>query len=81
MALRRTASSTRELAAASDASGDRAGGGGGFDKRTLGALVIELSLTAVGYYILYLSAKSLIGMMDPTKKDRISSAKVKQRCW
>lgn len=71
MALRRNTSTTRDSGAGADASAT-----GGFDKRTIGALVIELSLTAAGYYLLYLSAKSLINMMDPTKKDRISSAKV-----
>jgi hypothetical protein len=73
MALRRTASSTRELAVEATGSGEARG----FDKRTVGALLLELSLTAVGYYVVYLSAKSLIGMMDPTKKDRVSSAKVR----
>jgi len=82
MAFRRTASSTREIVAPSTSDVGGGGGegraaGGGFDKRTIGALVLELSLTAVGYYVLYLSAKSLIGMMDPTKKDRASSAKVR----
>lgn len=80
MALRRAASSTREMVTAGAPTNEVGGGEGrassGFDKRTVGALVIELSLTAVGYYLLYLSAKSLIGMMDPTKKDRVSSAKV-----
>lgn len=77
MALRRNVSSTRPPATGAGAE-PITGGTGGFDKRTIGALVIELTLTAAGYYLLYLSAKSLIGMMDPTKKDRISSAKVSE---
>lgn len=51
--------------------------GGGMDKRQIGALLLELSLTVVGYYILYQSAKSLIGMIDPTKKDKDSVAQVR----
>jgi len=53
--------------------------GGGMDKRAIGALVLELSLTVVGYFILYQSAKSLIGMIDPTKKDKDSVAQVRGR--
>lgn len=53
--------------------------GGGMDKRAIGALLLELSLTVVGYYILYQSAKSLIGMIDPTKKDKDSVAQVRGR--
>ena len=53
--------------------------GRGMDKRAIGALLVELSLTAVGYFILYQSAKSLIGMIDPTKKDKDSVAQVEHR--
>jgi hypothetical protein len=53
--------------------------GRGMDKRAIGALVVELSLTVVGYFILYQSAKSLIGMIDPTKKDKDSVAQVGRR--
>lgn len=57
--------------------GGSSSGGGSLDKRAIGAFVLELSLTVVGYYILYHSAKSLIGMMDPTKKDKDSVAQVR----
>lgn len=37
------------------------------NKRAIGVLALELSFTVVSYYLVYQSAKRLIGMIDPTK--------------
>jgi len=70
-AMFRRVSSSREVSENSN--------GRGIDKRAIGALVVEFALTALGYYILYQSTKGLIGMIDPTKKDKDSVAQVGRR--
>ncbi len=73
----RTQSRTREGKDDGNSSTATAGGRT-VDKRDLGVLLVELTVSVVGYYILYQSMVGLINMMDPTKKDKRSVAKVRE---
>jgi len=51
-------------------SGDGKGGGKAIQ------FLIELGITTVGYYALYLATKQLIVMMDPTRRNKPTLQKV-----
>jgi hypothetical protein len=46
------------------------------DGRTVVQILLELSMTALGYYVLYCSTKGLINMLDPLRKSKEDREKV-----